>query len=61
MLTILTKTVSTLSEKRSADSFDAIESVGTGVAENIGNYDCISNLFEKFFFLCLLKVNLVKE
>ena len=60
MLNILTKTVSTLSEKRSADSFDAIESVGTGVAENIGNYDCISNLFEKFF-LCLLKVNLVKE
>ena len=51
MLNILTKTVLTLSEKRSADSFDAIESVGTGVVENIGNYDSISYLFDKFFLM----------
>ena len=38
MLSILSKTVSTLSEKKGPDSLQAIESVGSGVMENIGKY-----------------------
>lgn len=37
VLSILTTTVSTLSEKKTPDSLEAIESVGAGVMENIGN------------------------
>ena len=38
MLSILSKTVSTLSEKKGPDSLQAIESVGSGVMKNIGKY-----------------------
>ena len=37
MLSVLQKSVATLSEKESADSLDSIESVGTGVMQNLGN------------------------
>ena len=37
MLSILTKCVATLSEKKSADSLNSIEFVGADVMENLGN------------------------